>query len=300
MNDEEKKSPGRPRKYETNAERKKAYRERKKEDHSKLEERAKRITELKGRIDNMERKMVKSTYTDQNVPEEISAVHEQIKDRSRKYSSSELMELEIHELKRIQSGIQSRYHGSYYNPLLAALESALMPSVDREFDSRKQKTNEEIPYDIVVREKLAQSDNDTTPKIETKVADYMELAKKKGLKISEDDLSVRSSTMEKKNIASPKHWKYLKDVFRTDQLFEVFQEMILLYSVEAEISRRERENSQTRDITRLESRLEELEKTMNDEKLRHVKTSVNKAEKKRKLMKNEKKENDDENNSKET
>ena len=48
MNDEEKKSPGRPRKYETNAERKKAYRERKKEAHSNLEERAKRITELKG------------------------------------------------------------------------------------------------------------------------------------------------------------------------------------------------------------------------------------------------------------
>lgn len=295
MNDEKKKSPGRPRKYETNAERKKAYRERKKEDHNKLEERAKRITELKGRIDNMERKMVKSTYTDQNVPEEISAVHEQIKDRSRKYSSSELMELEIHELKRIQSGIQSRYHGSYYNPLLAALESALMPSVDREFDSRKQKAGEEIPYDIVVREKLAQSDNDTTPKIETKVEDYMELAKKKGLKISAEDLSVKSSTMEKKNIASPKHWKHLKDIFRTDQLFEVFQEMILLYTVEAEISRREREDSQARDFTRLERRLEELEKTMNDEKLRHVKTFVNKAEKKRKLMKNEKKEKDDEN-----
>ncbi len=300
MNDKKKKSPGRPRKYETDAERKKAYRERKKESHSKLEERVKRITELKGRIDNMERKMVKSTYTDKQMPEEISEVHEQIKDRSRKYSPSELMDLEIHELKRIQSGIQSRYHGSYYNPLLAALESALMPSVDREFDSRKQNADKDIPYEIVVREKLAKTDDDATPEIETKVADYMELAKKKGLKVSEEDLLVKSSTMEKKNIASPKHWKYLKDMFRTDQLFDVFQEMILLYTVEAEISRREREVSQARDIGRLEKRLEELEKTMNDEQLQHVKTSVSKAEKKRKLMKNEKKENDDENNSKKT
>ncbi|MHA1550940.1 MAG: hypothetical protein ACTSQC_03255 [Candidatus Heimdallarchaeaceae archaeon] len=101
MNDDEKKSPGRPRKYESNAERKKAYRERKKEAHSNLEERAKRITELKGRIDSMERKLVKSTYTDQQIPEEISEIHEQIKDRSRKYTPSELMNLEIHELNLI-------------------------------------------------------------------------------------------------------------------------------------------------------------------------------------------------------
>ncbi|MHA1465564.1 MAG: hypothetical protein ACTSQ2_10780 [Candidatus Heimdallarchaeaceae archaeon] len=298
MNDEEKKSPGRPRKYKTNAERKKAYRERKKEAHSDLEERARRITELKGRIDNMERKLVKSTYTDQNIPGEISEVHEQIKDRSRKYSSSELMDLEIHELKRIQSGIESRYHGSFYNPLLAALESALMPSVDREFDSRKQSLGEK-PYEVEVKEKLTKPSDEITPKTDMKAEEYIQKAKDKGLEVSAENLSVRPSTMEKKNITSPKHWKHLKDIFRTDQLFEVFQELILLYTVEAEISRREREVEQTRDIERLERRQEELEKTMNNEKLRHVKTSVNKAENKRKLMKNEKKKNDDENNSEE-
>ncbi len=299
MKNEKKKSPGRPRKYDTNAERKKAYRERKKEAHSNLEERAKRITELKGRIDNMERKLVKSTYTDQHVPEEISEIHEQIKDRSRKYAPSELMDLEIHELKRIQSGIHSRYHGSYYNPLRAALESAIMPSVDKEFDSRKQSLGEK-PFEVIVKEKLAKPSDEVTPKADMKTEEYLQKAKEKGLEVSAEDLSVKPSTMEKKNITSPKHWKHLKDIFRTDQLFEVFQELILLYTVEAEISRREREVVQTKDIERLERRQEELEKIMKDDKLRHVKKFVNKAEKKRKLIKNEKKENNDENNNKET
>ena len=281
MNDEKKKSPGRPRKYETNAERKKAYRERKKEAHSNLEERAKRITELKGRIDNMERKLVKSTYTDQNVPEEISEVHEQIKDRSRKYAPSELMDLEIHELKRIQSGIQSRYHGSFYNPLRAALESAIMPSVDREFDTRKQSLGEK-PYDVIIQEKLTKPSDEVTPKTDMKTEEYIQKAKEKGLEVSAEDLAVKPSTMEKKNIKSPKHWKYLKDIYRTDQLFEVFQEMILLYTVEAEISRREREVVQTKDIERLERKQIELEKIMKDDTLRHVKTTVNKMKAKKK------------------
>ena len=287
MNGEEKKSPGRPRKYETNAERKKAYRERKKEAHSNLEERAKRITELKGRIDSMERKLVKSTYTDQQIPEEISEIHEQIKDRSRKYTPSELMDLEIHELKRIQSGIQSRYHGSFYNPLRAALESAIMPSVDREFDSRKQVLGEK-PYEVIVKEKLTKPSDDITPKKDMKTEEYIQKAKEKGLEVSGEDLIVKPSTMEKKNISSPKHWKHLKDPYRTDQLFEVFQELILLYTVEAEMSRRERDVVQTKDIEILERRQEELEKIIKDDKLQHVKSTANKMKAKKRSEENEK------------
>ena len=274
MKDEEKKGPGRPRIYDTNAERKKAYRVRKKEEQSKLESRAKKITSLQKRIDKMETKIKKSTYTDQQIPEEISEIHEQIKDRSRKYALSELIDLELHELRRIQNFLQDRYHGSYHNPLLVALESALMPSVDREFDSRRKNFEEDIPSEIVVKEKLAKSDDDTTPKIEVKPAKYMELAKKKGLKVSEEDLNVKRSTMEKKTKTDPKHWKYLKEPFRTDLLFEVFQELILLYTVEAEIARRERELAEERDIKRLAKRVKDLEKTMKDEKLREVKKSA--------------------------
>jgi len=148
-----------------------------------------------------------------------------------------------------------------------------MPSVDREFDSRKQ-TFEDIPYDIVVREKLAKSDDNATPRIETKVADYIELAKKKSLKVSAEVLSRKPSTMEKKSEDDTKHWRYLKDPYRTDQLFEVFQELILLYTVEAEISRREREATLDLDVSKLEKQLIELEKTMKDEKLREDKRSA--------------------------
>ena len=273
MSKKTQKGPGRPRKYDSDAERKKAYRERKKEEIQKLESRAKRITNLKKRVDNMETKIAKSTYTDQQIPEELKDVHEQIKDRTRRYSASELMELDIEELKRIRSSIQSRYHGSFYNPLLAALESAIMPSVDKEFDSLTQ-SPEDIPYEIVVREKLAKSDDDTTPKIEVKPAKYLELAKKKGLKISVDDLHPKRSTMEKSIKEDTKHWKHLKDPYRTDQLIDVFQELILLYNVEAEITRRERETVHEREIKNLERRLAELEKAMKDEKLRAVKQSA--------------------------
>lgn len=273
MSKKVKKGPGRPRIYDSDAERKKAYRERKKEEMQKLESRVKRITELKGRINDMEKKLVKSTYTDKEIPEEISKIHEQIKDRSRRYTPSELMDLEIEDLKRIRSSIQSRYYGSYYNPLLAALESAVMPSVDREFDSRK-KITEDIPYEIVVRDKLAKPDDDATPKIELKPKEYLELAKKKGLKVSEDDLFVKRSTIEKKTKDDTRHWKNLKDPYRTDQLLDVFQELILLYSVEAELARRERATALDQDVAKLEKKLAELEKTLKDEKLREVKRSA--------------------------
>ena len=270
---EVKKGPGRPRIYDSDAERKKAYRERKKEEMQKLESRVKRITELKGRIYDIEKKLLESTYTDKEIPEEILEIHEQIKDRSRRYTPSELMDLDNEELKRIRSNIQSRYYGSYYNPLLAALESAVMPSVDREFDSRK-KVSEDIPYEIVVRDKLSKPEDDDTPKIELKPKEYLELAKKKGLKISKDDIFTKSSTMEKRSKDDIRHWKNLKDPYRTGQLLDVFQELMLLYSVEAELARRERETALDQDVAKLEKRLAELEKTLKDEKLLEVKRSV--------------------------
>ncbi|MCK5409467.1 MAG: hypothetical protein KAJ30_04320, partial [Candidatus Heimdallarchaeota archaeon] len=113
-------------------------------------------------------------------------------------------------------------------------------------------------------------------------------AKEKGLEVSGEDLIVKPSTMEKKNISSPKHWKHLKDPYRTDQLFEVFQELILLYTVEAEMSRRERDVVQTKDIEILERRQEELEKIIKDDKLQHVKSTANKMKAKKRSEENEK------------
>ena len=121
-----------------------------------------------------------------------------------------------------------------------------------------------------------------------KTEEYIQKAKEKGLEVSGEDLIVKPSTMEKKNISSPKHWKHLKDPYRTDQLFEVFQELILLYTVEAEMSRRERDVVQTKDIEILERRQEELEKIIKDDKLQHVKSTANKMKAKKRSEENEK------------
>ncbi|MCE7748883.1 MAG: hypothetical protein GPJ51_10820, partial [Candidatus Heimdallarchaeota archaeon] len=65
MNKAEKKGPGRPKKYATDAERKKAYRERKKEERQSWEKsRVKRIVELQERVDKMEKTIVKKVYDD--------------------------------------------------------------------------------------------------------------------------------------------------------------------------------------------------------------------------------------------
>ncbi len=290
---EEKKARGRPRKYETDAERKKAYRERQKELQDKLATRAKRITELQGRIDKMERNMVRSTYTDQKIPDAITDVHEQIKDRSRKYTPSELMDLDIEELKRIRESIQSRYYGNFYSPLLAALESAIMPSVDQEFDSRPLVT-EDKSYDVILAEKLAKPEDKITPKTNLTTLEYLQKAKKKDVEQIAENLATKPSTMEKKPKDNSKHWVHLKTPFRTDQLLDVFQELFQLYAVEAELSRRERMSDQERDLEQLEKRLEEIEKTMKDEKLYHIKTKVGtELKQKQKEMKtNEKKTNE--------
>ena len=302
MNDEEKKGPGRPRKYATDAERKKAYRERKKEEQSKLESRAKRISELRNRIDKMESKILKSTYTDKKIPEEISEIHEQIKDRSRRYSPSELMHLDIQELKRIRDSIQNRYYRNYYSPLLTALESAIMPSVDQEFDSKRVVT-EDKSYDVSLAEKLAKPKDKTTPKTNITTLEYIKKTKKSKVEQKVENLSTKRSTMEKKIEDNLRHWQNLKNPYRTDQLLEVFQELFQLYMVEAELSRRERESIEDRKIDQLKKRVDGIEKALDDEKERKVriafkkeldqameersekKTKENKVEKKDKLKK---------------
>jgi hypothetical protein len=293
MNKDEKKGPGRPRKYATNAERKKAYRERKKEEQSKLESRAKKISELQNRIDKMESKILKSTYTDMEIPEEISEIHEQIKDRSRRYTPSELMELEIHELLRIRDSIQNRYYRNYYSPLLAALESAIMPSVDYEFDSRKIVT-EDKSYDVLLAEKLAKTEDKTTPKTKITTLEYIKKTKKSKVEQKVEDLSTKRSTMEKKIEDNLKHWQNLKNPYRTDQLLEVFQELFQLYLVEAELARRERESAEERDINRLVQRLEDIEKALEDERELAVRTAFRKELEKEMVKRDEKKKKENE------
>lgn len=293
MKDEEKKGPGRPRKYETDAERKKAYRERKKEEQSKLESRAKKISELQNRIDKMESKILRTTYTDKEIPEEISEIHEQIKDRSRRYSPSELMDLEIHELIRIRDSIRNRYYRNYYSPLLTALESAIMPSVDQEFDSRKIVT-EDKSYDVLLAEKLAKPEDKATPKTNITTLEYIKKAKKSKVEQTVENLSSKRSTIEKKIEDNLKHWQNLKQPYRSEQFLDVFQELFQLNMVEAELARRERESVEERDIYRLEKRLEDLEKTMKDERELAVRTAFRKELQEEMVKRDEKKKKENE------
>ena len=287
---QEKKARGRPRKYETDAERKKAYRERQKQLQEKLATRAQRITELQGRIDKMERNLSRSAYSDQQIPDAIADVHEQIKDRSRNYTPFELMDLDTEELKRIRESIQSRYYGSFYSPLLAALESAIMPSVDNEFDSRPIVT-ENSSYEVILAEKLAKPEDKSTPKTNVTTLEYIQKAKESGVQLKVENLGPKPSTIEKKPKDESKHWHQIKNPFRTDQLLDVLQELFMLYSVEAELARRVRELDQERYLERLEKRLEEIEKTMKAEKLYHIETMVGKElkQKHKEMKSNEKK-----------
>ena len=270
MNDEEKKGPGRPKKYATDAERKKAYRERKKKERQNWEKsRVKRIVELQERVGKMEKTIDKTTYDDYHV---FLEVQEQIKARSARYTPNELAEMPLDDLVRIQNALVSRYYGSYYNPIISALETAVMPSVDQEFDLRKSELGLKTPEEKLAK-KLAKTKDKVTPKTDRKIEEYIQKLKEEGAELtSEDELAIRS-TMEKRSDETVKRWRVLKAPYRTDQLIEVFHELMMLYNVQAEISRRERDSKLDSSIEKLERRLENLEKTLTDGKERAVKES---------------------------
>lgn len=270
MNDEEKKGPGRPKKYATDAERKKAYRERKKKERQNWEKsRVKRIVELQERVGKMEKTIDKTTYDDYHV---FLEVQEQIKARSARYTPNELAEMPLDDLVRIQNALVSRYYGSYYNPIISALETAVMPSVDQEFDLRKSELGLKTPEEKLAK-KLAKTKDEVTPKTDRKIEEYIQKLKEEGVELtSEDEMALRS-TMEKRSDETVKRWRVLKTPYRTDQLIEVFHELMMLYNVQAEISRRERDSKLDSSIEKLERRLENLEKTLTNGKERAVKES---------------------------
>jgi hypothetical protein len=267
MNDTEKKGPGRPKKYATDAERKKAYRERKKEERQSWEKsRVKRIIELRERVDRMERTIEKSTYEEKELPPTLDLYHElqeQIKARSVKYTPFELAEMSMEDLERIQEVLTSRYFGSHYNPIIVALETAIMPTVEREFETQKKELGLEAPLDKLEKQ-LAKIHDETTPKTNQKVEEYIEKLEKEGIKLSIKEISALRSTMEKRPDEQSRPWRAIKTPYRTDNLIDVFQELMTLYNVQAEISRRERDSKLDSSIEKLETRLDELEKTLND------------------------------------
>jgi hypothetical protein len=280
---EQSKGPGRKKIYKDDADRQKAYRIRKKEEHNQLESRAKRIVELQERVDKMERIIVKTAY-DEELPLGGSLLYnelkEQIKVRSARYTPLELSEMPLEDLLRIQETLTTRFYGSFYNPIITALESAIMPSVDRELDALQTELGLEKPLEKLEKQ-LAKVHDETTPKTNQKVDEYIEKLKADGIKLSIEDIGAIRSTMEKRSGEQSRPWRLIQAPYRTDHFIEVFQELMMLYNVQAEISRRERDTQLDLTIEKLEERLKSLEKILSDETERAVRESAARRKAKR-------------------
>ncbi|MHA1449810.1 MAG: hypothetical protein ACTSP4_10365 [Candidatus Hodarchaeales archaeon] len=120
MNDD-KRGRGRPRKYNTDAERKKAYRIRKKEKIKKLEA---RLIELEKEMENM------SDITKRITPE-LAEVHEEITVPWMKLTPMDIASMETKKLKRYSRILQHQTR-TPQNPLYAGLSALARPTDNAE------------------------------------------------------------------------------------------------------------------------------------------------------------------------
>ena len=258
MNQENRKKPGRPKKYEDDAARQKAYRERKK----------KRLEKIHKKVGQLEQDLVNMSEVDNKIAPEIRAIHEEIKAPWINYTSSELVDLENEQLERIQTVLITRYTQVFGNPLLGALKKALMPTLNKEFE---KKFVSEKSFQELLKERLINKEDISTPKTNTTVEEYIQKIKEKEPSaVSSKDwqkiLSVHPSSIEKKSKGSESAWEKTHEWNMIQPLFEALQQIILLYNVESEIARRKREERIDSDINKLEAKIEQLEKLLAEEK----------------------------------
>lgn len=267
MTDKKKKGPGRPRKYasydvhetELPAKRQKAYRARKKQ----------KIVEIQRKVGRLEQEVITMSKTDNKISPEMQAIHEDIQAPWVKYTESELMEMDDSQLERIRAVLINRLMNPFGNPLAQALERVIMPSVDREFHSRGIDLKK--PPKEIAEKGLSKPAEDVTPKTDMQISQYLERLEAEGVDISSIKDPVVPSSMEYRKEESPLLWKNVTAGHRIQPLFDTFQQMILLYNIESELSRRKREMALDSDVEQLEKRIEELEKSLVDERTREVK-----------------------------
>ncbi|MFX0117075.1 MAG: hypothetical protein ACFFB3_21185 [Candidatus Hodarchaeota archaeon] len=197
----ERKGPGRPRKYKTDADRKRAYRERRKT----------RIKELEMRIAELEGELQTVNEIEARISPVIRELHEEITFPFMKFTPSEIAEMETEQLRRysalLHRNISTTPPGSILSP---------------------------------VRELVRAS------------------SKEKNVEHSSKDLDMN----------------YL-DVTRQDRairLAEDLQQIVLIYLIEAELAKRQRDYSA---IEKLERRIEELEKEHKQKKMDEEKINGN-------------------------
>ncbi|MFW9916365.1 MAG: hypothetical protein ACFFGZ_12230 [Candidatus Thorarchaeota archaeon] len=184
----EKKGPGRPRKYKTDAARKRAYRERQKI----------KIKELEARVEELERELETVDEMESRRTPVMKELHEELTFPFMKFTPSEIAEMETEQLKRysalLQRNISSTPPGSILSPVRELV---------RVFS--KDRASEDASKDLDM-----------------------------GYLVTRQDRAIR--------------------------LAEDLQQIVLIYLIEAELAKRQRDYSA---IGKLERRIEELERERN-------------------------------------
>ena len=182
---EKKKGPGRPRKYETDAERKKAYRERKKVI----------LIELKEKVDKIEKKMENVIDIKKMITPELKAVHEELKIPWMKLTPKEIANMGTEELKKYRKVILRNFgdistddNSPYPVPVLDPFISLLNKSTKEGYNQRVllAEKMQQIVLLYLIEAELASRERESN--IEDEMDDLMQRVSKLELKIPKKDI----------------------------------------------------------------------------------------------------------------
>ncbi len=222
MNDEhETKGPGRPRKYATSAERKRAYRERKKE----------RLAQMQKGVARLEKKVSKLGITKER-SDKLDSLLNEIETPMAKFAPSEIAEMENDELLELRDILRhwlQDHRG--LGGIVTQLSNAIIPRAYASFDQlelfgpRQEEEEGEVKY---------------IPSMVETVID------------------------KKRQNARAYYFSSSSNRYSSSNLAELFEQITLLYLVEAEIAKRRRDKVEDFAIVQLETRIKELESLLED------------------------------------
>ncbi|MHA1304064.1 MAG: hypothetical protein ACTSPI_10225 [Candidatus Heimdallarchaeaceae archaeon] len=219
MNEEQKQGPGRPRKYASDAERKRAYRQRKKE----------RLAQIQKTVEKLEQKVKKITTIQSNT-DNLDMLFKELEAPRARFTPSEIAEMETEQLLELRDILRSWLEGyKGLGGIVAQLSTAIIPQTYFSF------------LDLGLLESS----------VEEEITDIKYIP----------SVVETQSDITKKGISS--YFKTSLYRFSSSTLTELFEQIVLLYLVEAEIASRRRDKIETIAITQLERRIKELEEQIN-------------------------------------
>ena len=221
MNDKhETRSPGRPRKYATSAERKRAYRERKKE----------KLAQMQKGVARLEKKVGKLGIAKER-SDKLDALINEIEAPMAKFAPSEIAEMDNDELLELRDILRhwlQDHRG--LGGIVTQLSNALIPRTYASFEKlglfgpRQEEEEGEIKY----------------------IPSMVETA------------------IDKKRQNASSFYSSSYQRYSSSNLAELFEQITLLYLVEAEIAKRRRDKVEDFAIVQLETRIKELESLLED------------------------------------